>query len=244
MVKVWEPPRHTSNPKLAASLNNPCGFGHIILFSRHFVTLTHTMRLLAASLTAPWRWGLYKSSLFTNYPVHPQYITRWWWLSENCYVRPQSNTPAYKLSTVGKTGAFSFPSEFIHHDLVPSQATLSIVLIAFPNFKTYVKNYTRFKLYHLSSKHKIICNRNYYSSEALLVLYLPLVCFRLGSLLTGAGHGSQATKWRHATCIYETKNNTLPLVCTSCSTPFCCLRKWESILWTSYLLGHRSKRNA
>lgn len=117
-------------------------------------------------------------------------------------------------------------------------------LLQRPNFKTYGKNYTRFKLYHLSSKHKIICNRNYFSSEALLVLYLPLVCFRLGSLLTGAGHGSQATKWRHATCIYETKNNTLPLVCTSYSTPFCCPRKWESILWTGYLLGHRTKRNA
>lgn len=67
-------------------------------------------------------------------------------------------------------------------------------LLQRPNFKTYGKNYTRFKLYHLSSKHKIICNRNYFSSEALLVLYLPLVCFRLGSILTGAGHGSQATK--------------------------------------------------
>lgn len=54
-------------------------------------------------------------------------------------------------------------------------------LLQRPNFKTYGKNYTRFKLYHLSSKHKIICNRNYFSSEALLVLYLPLVCFRLGS---------------------------------------------------------------
>ena len=153
------------------------------------------MRLLAASLTAPWRLGLYESPLSTNYLVHHQYITRWWWLSENCYIRPQSNIPAYRLSTVGETGAYSFPSEFIHYDLVPSRAPLSIVpakknsllcLLQRPNFfKTYGENYTRLKLYHLSSKHKIICNRNYFSSEALLVLYLPVVCFWLGYLLTG-----------------------------------------------------------
>lgn len=113
---------------------------------------------------------------------------------------PQSNTQAYKLSTVGETRTYSFPPEFIHYDLVPSQASSSIVLAKKNSllcllqrpifFKTYGKNYTRFKLYHLSSKHKIICNRTFFSSEAPLVLYLPMVCFRLGSLLTGAGRGS------------------------------------------------------
>lgn len=125
-------------------------------------------------------------------------------IRELLYVRPQSNIPAHKLSTVGETWR-RWPTVFRRSSFTMIWCLLrlpyqlcqlkKIASYAYCNAQFFSKlmakiTLTRFKLYHLSSKHKIICNRNYFSSEALLVLYLPLVCFRLGSLLTGAGDGS------------------------------------------------------